>query len=312
MNKILSFYYALPHDSKFGIFSKVLNRVMARIIKRYLDRTVPRHLNLTASNNLGGINTTAVREKKYIVSLTSFPARIDDIWISIETILRQTIKADAIILWLSEDQFKGLKLPEKLLDLEKRGLTIKFVSGDIRSHKKYKYVIEQYPNDYIITLDDDLYYDEGLLENLINLKKQFPEFVPTNRAHRIKHKGEKIVPYRTWFHNAFQTIPSHSLVQTGGFGTLYESKDLHVDFNNREIFSKLAPHADDLWLKIMVLMNGKKIVTNSKYNKDPLAVKTTQINKLVSENVLNGGNDMQIKSLMDYYKLTVKDFQDEA
>jgi hypothetical protein len=312
MNKILKFYYALPHDSKLGIFSKVLNRITARVVKRYFDIIVPKQYDLENNDNSIGINTTEFRDKKYIVSLTSFPARVQDIWISIETILRQTFKPDAIILWLSEEQFKGIELPKKLTDLEKRGLTIKFVTGDIRSHKKYKYALEQYPNDYIITLDDDLYYDEGLLENLVILKKQFPDCVPTNRAHKIRFKDSKILPYRTWFHNAFQTSPSYSLLQTGGFGTLYSYEDLFVDFNKNEIFLKLAPQADDIWLKIMVLKNRKKIVTNSKYNKDPLAVKTTQVTKLVSENVINGGNDSQMQNLVEYYNLNIKDFQDEA
>ena len=309
MNKIFNFYYSTPHDSKFGIVSKVINRIMARVFKRYFDRTVPQQFKKEDSDILG-INTTEIRDKKYIVSLTSFPARIDDVWIAIETILRQTFKPDAIILWLSEDQFEGLELPESLKKLEKRGLTIRFVSGDIRSHKKYKYALEEFPNDYIITLDDDLYYGENLLKNLVNLKRKFPDCVPTNRAHKLIFKNNSIQPYSKWFHNAFGQKPSHQFVQTGGYGTLYTIDDLHKDFNDEKCFLKLAPHADDLWLKIMVLLNGKKIVTNNKYNKDPLVIKGTQFNKLVTENVLNGGNDTQFKNLMDHYKLTEKNFTD--
>lgn len=312
MNKILNFYYALPHDSKWGIFSKVLNRISAKLIKRYLDRTVSRKFDSELNNNSIGINTTEVREKKYIVSLTSFPARIEDVWVSIETILRQTFKPDAVILWLSEDQFKDIELPQKLKKLEKRGLTIRFVSGDIKSHKKYKYALEQYPNDYIITLDDDLYYDEGLIENLVELKKQFSDFVPTNRAHKIKFKDSNILSYRSWFHNSFQSVASHSLVQTGGVGTMYCSDDLYIDYNKEDVFLRLAPYADDLWLKIMVLMKGKKIITNHKYDKDPIVVKGTQTYKLVNENVINAGNDSQLKDLLIHYQLTIKDFQNEA
>ena len=310
MNKIISFYYQLPHDSKFGILSKVVNRVFARIFKRYLDKTVPDCFLKDKENQESGINLSEIRVKKYIVSLTSFPARINDVWISVETIMRQTFKPDAIILWLSEEQFKGLELPNSLIDLEKRGLTIKFVPNDFRSHKKYKYALEQYPNDYIITLDDDLYYDEGLLENLVKLKNQYPDCVPTNRAHQIKMKDGVVLPYGSWFHNAFDNKPSHTLVQTGGFGTLYSSEDLFQDFGNESLFLKLAPHADDLWLKIMVLLNGKKIVTNNKYNKDPLVIKGTQNQKLVTENVINGGNDAQFSSLLNHYQLSSKDFKD--
>lgn len=299
----------MPHDSKFGIVSKLINRIMARVFKRYLDRTVPNAYKKEASE-VSGINTSEKREKKYIVSLTSFPARIEDVWIAIETILRQTFKPDMIILWLSEDQFKGINLPESLKRLEKRGLTIRFVSGDIRSHKKYKYALEEFPNDFIITLDDDLYYGENLLKNLIELKKKFPECVPTNRAHKVKTEDNLILPYGKWLHNAYEKKSSHQLVQTGGYGTLYTLDDLHPDFNDESCFLKLAPHADDIWLKFMVLLKGKKIVTNDKYNKDPLVIKGTQFNKLVTENVLNGGNDTQFKNLMEHYNLTAKNFKD--
>jgi hypothetical protein len=310
MNKILSFYYALPHDSKWGIFSKVLNRIAARIIKRYLDKTMPRKFDIESSRKLIGINTTEIREKKYIVSLTSFPARIEDVWISIETILRQTFRPDAIILWLSEDQFKGIELPSKLKNLEKRGLTIKFVSGDIRSHKKYKYALDQYPDDYIITLDDDLYYDKNLIENLVELKEKYPNCIPSNRAHKIKFNGDKIDSYNNWIHNSFQKEPSYSLVQTGGFGTLYSSQDLFLDYNKEDIFLKLTPYADDLWLKFMVLLKCNKIITNNRYNKDPITVKGTQENKLVSHNILNGGNDVQFENLLKHYNLQTSHFKD--
>ena len=37
------------------------------------------------------------REQKIIVSLTTFPKRIDSVWITIETLLRQTVKPDEAI-----------------------------------------------------------------------------------------------------------------------------------------------------------------------------------------------------------------------
>lgn len=311
MNNIYKFYYSFPHDSAFGIVSKAFNRILARIIKRYFDRTVPKHYKHHVSF-LSGINNLEKRKRKYIISLTSFPERIDDIWIAIESIFRQTFKPDIIILWLSKDQFKGIKLPKNLILLKKRGLTIRFVDGDIRSHKKYKYALEEFPNDYIITIDDDLYYDEDLIQNLINLKKKFPNCVPTNRAHKLNFKNNLILPYRKWIHNSFDTIPSHKLVQTGGYGTLYNVNDLHADYKNENLFLKLAPFADDLWLKIMVLKKGKKVVTNNKYNKDPLVIRGTQLNKLVTENVTMGGNDIQFNNMLDQYSLTAKDFLNES
>ena len=92
-----------------------------------------------------------------IVSLTTFPTRINRVWIVIECMLRQTYKPDRIILWLSKEQFECLdKLPKSLLKLQSRGLEIKFCNEDLRSHKKYFYSIKKYPCDILITVDDDV------------------------------------------------------------------------------------------------------------------------------------------------------------
>ena len=39
---------------------------------------------------------------KVIVSLTSFPARIDKVYLCINSLLRQSFKADKVILWLAD------------------------------------------------------------------------------------------------------------------------------------------------------------------------------------------------------------------
>lgn len=61
--------------------------------------------------------------EKIIVSLTSFPARINIVVKTIKTLLTQTLKPDAVILWLAPEQFpNGEKdLPQELLDLKQYG-----------------------------------------------------------------------------------------------------------------------------------------------------------------------------------------------
>lgn len=307
MNRIFRIYYALPNFARIGIAGKVINRLLAKIIKRIFDRTVPAYFLRTADSAGIGINANP-RERLYIVSLTSFPARINEVWITIETILRQSFKPDRVILWLAESQFPDRKVPDSLTSLVQRGLTIEFCNEDIRSHKKYFYAIEKYPNDFIITLDDDLYYDQHLLSNLINIHKQYPSAIATNRAHKITFSGERMLPYRKWKHNVTQNQPSHLLVQTGGFGTIYQKADLYKDFNNSQLIRELAFHADDLWLKIMCFLNNKKVVTNSCYNKDPITVKSSQAEKLVTVNVLQKGNDQQLKKLITFYQIDLNNF----
>ena len=99
--------------------------------------------------------------KKIIVSLTSYPARIDVVNTTIESILNQSLKANRIILWLAPEQFpnKEKDLPDKLIKLKKYGLIIDWYH-DIGSYKKLIPTLKLYPNDIIVTADDDVLYNK--------------------------------------------------------------------------------------------------------------------------------------------------------
>lgn len=303
MNTLLNIYFKLPHDKTFGIVSKAFNRLVAKILKRILDRTVPRYLLKTQEQYPNGLNAEK-RDKKIIVSFTSFPGRIQDVWIVVECLFRQTYKADKIILWLSESQFTGIEMPKLLVAQQERGLEIRFVEEDLKSHKKYIYALNEFKNEYVITVDDDLYYDNSLIENLIQLKSKYPNSLPTSRAHMIQFEANnEISRYSNWYHNYAYEKPSMLLVPTGGFGTLYEYSQINNSFDNISLIKDLAPHADDLWLKIQSLLKETQVITNSKYNKDPITVKSSQLEKLVTTNVLSGGNDEQLKRILEYFNL---------
>ena len=52
-------------------------------------------------------------------------------------------------MWLAKEQFENIEdLPQELKEQQKRGLTIRFCD-DLRSHKKYYYVLQENPNDIV-------------------------------------------------------------------------------------------------------------------------------------------------------------------
>lgn len=255
--------------------------------------------------------TTEKREIPIIVSVTSFPARINDVWISLEILFRQTVKPDMIILWLAESQFPDKKVPDSLLKLQSRGLTIRFCE-DLRSHKKYYFAMKEFPNANIITFDDDLYYDKNVVKRVVELHQKHPGCISTNRAHEIKIKDGKVQPYSKWNHNAKNILfPSNALLQTGGAGTLYPPKSLSESAFDKNLIQTLCLHADDVWLKLMATLNDKKIVTHSFYNKDFLTVKSSQLEKLVTKNVFDGGNDKQFQEVCSHFSITPSQFTDK-
>ncbi len=108
------------------------------------------------------------KSRNVIISLTSYPARIDTLHLTVMTLLNQTVKPRSVMLWLANEQFpkREDELPEKLLALKKYGLEIRFCE-DLRPHKKYYYTMKENPECYVITVDDDVFYPENLVEELM-------------------------------------------------------------------------------------------------------------------------------------------------
>jgi len=303
MNFLYSLYYLLPNFAKLGIAGKAINVVLLKIMKRIFDFFIPAYLKRTSGRSGHGINKIP-RDTKYIVSLTSFPGRINDVWISIETILRQTFKPDMVILWLAEEQFPDRMLPESLTALQKRGLTIKFCE-DLKSHKKYYYTFLEYPDAIIITVDDDSYYPKNLLQSLVDAHKKYPSCICANRAHKITFsENNTILPYRKWKHNYKGITSPHALlVPTGVGGVLYPPGSLHKTIFDKDVFNEICFYADDLWLKANALMQNTKVVTTPGFNKDLIAVSSTQSEKLVMHNSHGGGNDEQFRKIIKHFDL---------
>lgn len=240
---------------------------------------------------------------KYVVSLTSFPSRIDRIWIVIESILRQSHKVDKIILWLSEDQFKSCgKLPRALLNQQKRGLEIRFVGEDIKSHKKYFYTLKEHPNDILITVDDDIIYPTTMVSQLVELHNKYPTSICCHRGHKVKyeHKEEQVLSYLLWDEIKGFDGPNFNIFFTSGGGTLFPPSSLHEQVLNDDVFKKYCLYADDVWLNIMSRLSSTTIVKSEYYSCLLPVFNFNNIN-LFTANLLLGGNDKQLHDVRSYY-----------
>jgi hypothetical protein len=222
-------------------------------------------LHLTKS---GITNEKYFDNKNVIVSLTSHGKRIYDVFLVIESLLEQTIKPNKIILWLAEDEFTMDNIPVILKKMQNRGLIIEFCE-DIKSYKKLIPALKKYPNDIIITADDDVIYQYDLIENLLNSYKQNPELIHFCRGRRIKFKDDNnLENYMKWDFCRNDYEISKLNISIGIGGILYPPNVLYKDVTNKEFFLSLAPNADDVWLYAMALKNGilsKKAYTHNFY-----------------------------------------------
>ena len=242
---------------------------------------------------------------KLIVSLTSFPARIGLVYKAVASLYRQTLRPDKVILWLAESQFpkKETELPAELLDYRQLGFEIRWCAEDIRPHKKYYYAMQAFPEDLIVTVDDDLTYDPYMLETLYASYLHFPQAVSAVRAHLVTaDKAGHIAPYREWIKEFSGIVggPSMQLFSTSGAGTLYPPHCMDEAVFDIDGIKTLSPNADDLWLKIMQVRKGTPVVLVQKHI--PLqCVAGTQEEALCDANVAQNQNDVQLKNILSVY-----------
>ncbi len=208
----------------------------------------------------GGGLTEVKRTPKVIVSLTSFPARINYVYKAITSLLDQTFKPDLIILWLAQEQFpnKEKDLPQNLLELTNYGLSIRYCN-DMRSYKKLIPALKLYPDDIIITVDDDWYYDKKMIELLYKSYLKNPEYIHCHRCTKIFFKDGEI-KYKGGGKKYYK-YPCFANKLCGCAGTLYPPHSLYKDVTNENLFMTLAPTNDDIWFWCMAVLNNTKIKT---------------------------------------------------
>lgn len=241
------------------------------------------------------------KDDNIVISLTSYPARIKTVHKTLETLLNQTVKANNIVLWLAPEQFpnKEADLPQDLLNLKDKGITIDWYK-DIRSYKKIIPTLEKYPDAIIITADDDILYPMNWVEALYSMYKKAPDVIWCHRAHKMIVKNN-ILPYDKWKKHINNSVPSYSNFCTSGGGVLYPRKCFYSDIDKEDLYTKLCPTADDIWLWAMCILNHRKINVVPMNMKTLTLIDGTQETSLKSINVEDKRNDLQVKNIINTY-----------
>lgn len=204
--------------------------------------------------------TIEKRDPKIIVSLTTFPGRINIVYKTVSTLLQQSVKPDEVVLWLAEEQFPTKELPENLTRLQQFGLTIKWCD-DTRSFKKLIPSLVEYPNDIIITVDDDYYYDKDLIKTLLEENSKHPDCIIGGRAMLLVRRpnGNYKLIRRSYIYDDTY-LPSFLNPFIGFSGVLYPPHSLHKDVLDKSKFMELIPTNDDAWFWLHGVRNRTKFV----------------------------------------------------
>lgn len=252
-----------------------------------------------------GITIRRYADRDIVVSLTSFGRRIHEVALAIESLMQQTMKANRIVLWLS-DELENRPLPQTLVLQQNRGLEIKFCR-DIRSFTKLIPQLKESPDDVIVTVDDDVLYDYDLLEHLINAYRQQPGMIHCCRVHRMLTDNHgRLLPYNKWEWCCSVAGTDRRYFITGIGGTLYPPHCLDGEVFNEDVFLDLCPEADDVWFTAMAMKKGtpvNKVFTRSRGGEDFVKIPRPLETGLSKENVGYSGNDSQIQAVFSRYGL---------
>lgn len=244
------------------------------------------------------------------VSLTSFPPRLATLHLCIKSLMRQTMRPDRIVLYLGAD-CEGIPLPRKLLALQKKGLTIRQVGGDLRPHKKYIYAMREFPDDFIVTADDDLLYRKDMLAGLWRTHEKHPGALVASRVHLMRQYSGRILPYRDWLQETGTVRePTHALLSTNGAGSLFPPRCLAPEALDADLAARLCLKADDIWLKFMLIRGGTKVVWDGRRAgmPDEIRIRAEKKKALMDGNLTEGGNDGYIAALEGYFQMNLADF----
>ncbi|MDG4714314.1 hypothetical protein [Winogradskyella marincola] len=249
-------------------------------------------------------------ESAVIVSLTTIPSRIEYVYLPIKSLLNQTVPPKKIVLWLGEEFFtsKIEDLPSTLQELIPLGLEIEFCK-DLKAHTKYYYAFKKYPDNLVVTIDDDIIYPKNLIEVLLNKSNEFPKSVVANRVRKIVVDNAGFKSYREWKINTPRSnTPSHFLLATGVSGVLYNPSLFLESIYDTQGMAKTNCIGDDIWLKAAQIHSNIMVVKTDQFNRAFVEISEAQDQSLFKTNVFESANDRQIKEVFTYFNIDEETF----
>jgi hypothetical protein len=233
-----------------------------------------------------------------IVSLTSYHKRFDVLAATLKTLLTQTVAADRVVLWIAHADLD--RLPPEVRALEARGLSIQ-ATDDLRSYKKIIPALKAFPDAFIVTADDDVYYPERWLETFSQAHVPGDPTVLAHRAHRMMFDGADLAPYDRWIFEIDDPKPGWDVFFTGVGGVFYPPGALHPDTADVDLLTRLCPTGDDIWLNWMAKRNGaqvRKIGPKRRFYEWPGSQGVALQN---SNRGAGDGNDQQIRRIVEMF-----------
>lgn len=244
------------------------------------------------------------------VSLTSHSKRVSDFApFAIYSIFHQTVLPNRIVLNINQEKWNEDNLPELIKKLMVAGLEVNFCE-DVGPHTKLLPAIRKFPEDVIITVDDDVYYEKTLISDL--MKDYYQKSKPCvicKSALVVASQNGAILSYSQWPMATLENAQGQLISPHGFCGVLYTPHIFSEEIFNKSVYQSLCKYADDIWFSIMEMREHIPVYLSSKPNHDMVEVDhyneyvATNSDALHFGNAEGGRNDEQLAALVEYYKL---------
>lgn len=241
------------------------------------------------------------------VSVTSFGKRAGrTLPVVLRSLLLQKRRPDRIVAWLDSTKFSDSTLPPVLSRMRRKyGVEIRYCH-DVRSYTKLVPSLIAFPDDIVITADDDQYYNRHLVSKLLQIHERYPDDIVCTLGHVPTFGADgQLQPYNSWKQNVCQGEET-PLFPLGVGGVLYPAGSLHEDTVNDSLFLKLSPYADDIWFWVMELLAGTRarLAESEKRLFYPIDLFDQLLHKghsLMDVNMRENRNDVQIHDVFAHY-----------
>lgn len=245
---------------------------------------------------------------EFIISFTSYPARIKTVNRVIESILNTKVDKSLykIVLSLSIEEFpnKENDLPDNLLELFKLdNVELLWHPTNIRSHKKIIPVLKKYPNASLLLIDDDIERNTEWLQMFVDDHRKYPNSIITMRCdHKITKNLDSVLDQKSFKEGIKPYGIIYNFRPANGCGGILYPAGTFTDerFFDEELMMKLSPSSDEMWQFCFNVMYDQEIRRSSKFF-EVTCIPGTQTQSLESEN-RNKYNTI-LKTLLDYFPL---------
>ena len=267
-------------------------------------KELPVSLYYSLKLRYGGVRSSRGRSKPevpVVISLTTIEPRLNIVDLVIRSLLAQDTRPKKILLWIHESL--RTKLPKKLTVLQNDIFEIRYTHLHC-SHKKLVHTLSAFPDERIISCDDDLMYRPHWLSLLYEESLKFPKAIIANQIRTITTDADgHFLPYAQWPVNRPDPGSVARVLPIGAEGVLYPPGSLDPRFEQEELFLRLSPKADDLWFKTMSLLKGTTCRLASNKGKSAVPIIGSQKFSLKHVNIKKDLNSLQWNQLADHFGL---------